>query len=61
MKNYYEEKFDSLFTEFDPKKALEKIVEDLLYKSSQPKYFDYKNKFDKYQLKSKHVFITKTL
>lgn len=46
MKNYYEEKFDSLFTEFDPKKALEKIVEDLLYKSSQPKYFDYKNKFD---------------
>ena len=25
MKNYYEEKFDSLFTEFDPKKALEKI------------------------------------
>ena len=46
MKNYYEEKFDSLFTEFDPKKALEKIVEDLLYKCSQPKYFDYKNKFD---------------
>lgn len=46
MKNYYEEKFDSLFTEFDPKKALEKIVGDLLYKSSQPKYFDYKNKFD---------------
>ncbi|AZN64453.1 hypothetical protein CFH90_10600 [Acinetobacter johnsonii] len=46
MKNYYEEKFDSLFTEFDLKKALEKIVEDLLYKSSQPKYFDYKNKFD---------------
>ena len=46
MKNYYEEKFDSLFTEFDPKKTLEKIVEDLLYKSSQPKYFDYKNKFD---------------
>ena len=46
MKNYYEEKFDSLFTEKKKKKALEKIVEDLLYKSSQPKYFDYKNKFD---------------
>ena len=48
MKNYYEEKFDSLFTEFDPKKALEKIVEDLLYKSSQPKYFDslYTTKID---------------
>ena len=28
MKNYYEEKFDSLFTEFDPKKALEKIESD---------------------------------
>jgi hypothetical protein len=28
------------------KKALEKIVEYLLYKSSQPKHFDYKNKFD---------------
>ena len=28
MKNYYEEKFDSLFTEFDPKKALEKIEND---------------------------------
>ncbi|WP_335952602.1 hypothetical protein [Acinetobacter higginsii] len=46
MNNYYEEKFDSLFTEFGAKIALEKIVEDLLYKSSQPKIGVFKNKFD---------------
>ncbi|WP_296278133.1 hypothetical protein, partial [uncultured Acinetobacter sp.] len=46
MKNYYEEKFDLLFTEFGSKIALEKIVEDLLFKSSQPKINNFKNKFD---------------
>ncbi|UOB53656.1 NERD domain-containing protein [Acinetobacter junii] len=46
MNNYYEEKFTSLFTEFGAKIALEKIVEDLLYKSSQPKIGVFKNKFD---------------
>ena len=46
MNNYYEEKFTSLFTDFGAKIALEKIVEDLLYKSSQPKIGVFKNKFD---------------
>ncbi|ENX02753.1 hypothetical protein F900_01201 [Acinetobacter modestus] len=46
MNNYYEEKFDSLFTEFGTRIALEKIVEDLLYKSSQPKVGVFKSKFD---------------
>lgn len=46
MKNYYEEKFETLFTEFGSKIALEKIVEDLLYKSSQPKLGAFKNKFE---------------
>lgn len=46
MKNYYENKFESLFLEFDTGYAKEKIVEDLLYKSSQPKNGNFKNKFD---------------
>lgn len=46
MKNYYEEKFDLLFAKYGEKVALKKIVEDLLYKSSQPKINDFKNKFD---------------
>lgn len=46
MKNYYENKFESLFLEFGTGYAKEKIVEDLLYKSSQPKNGNFKNKFD---------------
>ena len=46
MQNYYENKFESLLLEFDSKLAKEKIVEDLLYKSSQPKVGDFKNKFE---------------
>ncbi len=46
MQNYYEKKFESLIFEFDSTVAKEKIVEELLYKSSQPKFENYKNKFD---------------
>ena len=46
MQNYYEKKFESLVFEFDSVVAKEKIVEELLYKSSQPKFENYKNKFD---------------
>ena len=46
MKNYYEEKFESLFLKYGSEIAKEKIVQDLLYKSSQPKTESYKNKFD---------------
>lgn len=46
MKNYYENKFESLFLKCGSEIAKQKIVEDLLYKSSQPKIGDYKNKFD---------------
>ncbi|NNH01617.1 NERD domain-containing protein [Acinetobacter sp. ANC 5414] len=46
MKNYYEEKFETLFLKFGAEIAKEKIVEDLLYKSTQPKIGLFKNKFD---------------
>ncbi|MFV5492175.1 hypothetical protein [Acinetobacter sp. ASP199] len=46
MKNHYEEKFEQLALELGLEKAKEKIVKELLYKSSQPKIGDYKNKFD---------------
>ena len=46
MQNYYENKFESLFLGYGYEIAKEKIVEDLLYMSSQPKYGIYKNKFD---------------
>ncbi|RKG29659.1 hypothetical protein, partial [Acinetobacter tianfuensis] len=46
MQNYYENKFESIFLEFGLELAKEKIVEDLLYKSSQPKTGGFKNKFD---------------
>lgn len=46
MKNYYEEKFETLFLTFGAGIAKEKIVEDLLYKSTQPKIGLFKNKFD---------------
>lgn len=46
MKNYYENKFESLFLKCGSEIAKQKIVEDLLYKSSRPKIGDYKNKFD---------------
>lgn len=46
MQNYYEKKFESLYIMFNSEIAKEKIVEELLYKSSQPKIGTYKNKFD---------------
>lgn len=46
MKNYYEEKFEHLALEFSVEKAKEKIVKELLYKSTQPKIGLFKNKFD---------------
>ena len=46
MKNYYEEKFETLFLTFGAEIAKEKIVEDLLYKSSQPQSRSFKSKFD---------------
>lgn len=46
MQNYYEKKFESLVFEFNSTVAKEKIVEELLYKSSQPKFENFKNKFD---------------
>ena len=46
MKNYYEEKFEHLALELSVEKAKEKIVKELLYKSTQPKIGLFKNKFD---------------
>ena len=46
MQNYYEEKFEQLFLKFGAEIAKKKIVEDLLYKSSQPKIGEFSNKFD---------------
>ena len=46
MQNYYENKFESLYLEFGSELAKEKIVQDLLYKSSQPKNGSFKSKFD---------------
>ncbi|MEQ1417664.1 hypothetical protein [Acinetobacter indicus] len=46
MQNYYENKFESLLLECGHEIAKQKIVEDLLYKSSQPKNGIFKNKFD---------------
>lgn len=46
MKNYYEEKFEHLALELSVEKAKEKIVKELLYKSTQPKIGLIKNKFD---------------
>ncbi|MDY6551363.1 hypothetical protein [Acinetobacter faecalis] len=46
MQNYYENKFESLLLEYGAEIAKEKIVEDLLYKSSQPQSRSFKSKFD---------------
>lgn len=46
MQNYYENKFDALSLDFGPELAKEKMVQELLYKSSQPKNGIFKNKFD---------------
>ncbi|MFX1825290.1 hypothetical protein [Acinetobacter sp. AS5] len=46
MKNYYEEKFEHLALELSVEKAKEKIVKELLYKSTPPKIGLFKNKFD---------------
>ena len=46
MQNYYENKFEFLVAEFGFEVAKEKIVQNLLYKSSQPKLGTFKNKFD---------------
>lgn len=46
MKNYYEEKFETLYLKVGAVSAKGQIVQDLLYKSSQPKIGSYKNKFD---------------
>lgn len=58
MQNYYENKFESLVSEFSSEIAKEKIVQDLLYKSSQPKSGSFKNKFDMFWQSSFVRFLT---
>lgn len=58
MQNYYENKFESLVAEFGSKLAKEKIVQNLLYKSSQPKLGTFKNKFDMFWRSSFLKFLT---
>ena len=58
MQNYYENKFEFLVAEFGFEVAKEKIVQNLLYKSSQPKLGTFKNKFDMFWQSSFIKFLT---
>ena len=58
MQNYYENKFEFLVAEFCFEVAKEKIVQNLLYKSSQPKLGTFKNKFDMFWQSSFIKFLT---